>query len=312
MHREALMRWHIQETKKRKGERTATDSEGDTPEKQEAREVKKGTVRISLENPVTDDKNEYINAQKQEVIINRKSVVIRNIVFTVIGLALSLVLNLLSFRVPYVPSVIRIDFSAFTELWVGLAVHPVAGIIVVLLKNLLYYLIRPGGLASIPGKIILDSMLIILTWFFSKWMINSNYMRAREERRAFMNLPPKDNSAGVLFVGGFISGIITSFASLLTMKYIQLPILFSRFNYQGYNADAVLQNYKTALEMLHGRFPFTAQLVPEINSIMQGAFVYNVPICIVKYTICAAMVAVLYNITYQIIHKNEVKNPIKE
>ena len=301
------MRWHIQETKYRRKEQQYSSKHKHI----EIAEPAKGKVNISLENPVTEDKNAYLNAQKEEVKINRKSVIIRNIVFTVIGLGLSLLLNIFSFRLPYVPSVVRIDFSAFTELWVGLAVHPIAGIIVVLLKNVLYYLIRPGGLASIPGKIILDSLLIVLTWFFTKWLINSEFMFERAQRRELMNLPPKDDSALVIFLGGFLGGIVTSFASLLTMKYIQLPLLFKYFDYQGYNAQNVLQSYRTALEMLQGRFPSVVKIVPEINSIMQGALVYNVPICIVKYTVCAILVAVLYNITYQFIHKNEVKT-VKE
>lgn len=265
----------------------------------------KGKVEIRIDEPVTDDKNDYLNAEKESKKLNRKSLILRNIVFTAVGLVLSLIFNIFSFGVPYTPSVVRIDFSAFTELWVGLAVHPIAGILVVLLKNVLYYIIRPGGLASIPGKVILDSLLIVLTWIISKWLINSPMIQVKAERRAMMNLPPKDYSASVIFAGGFISGIITAFASLLTTKYIQLPLLFKYFNDQGYNAQAVLANYQQALEKLHYRFPFTQTIVPAIDTIMQGAIVYNVPICIAKYTVCAALVAALYNVTYKAIHKKE-------
>ncbi len=307
MRREEFMRWRVSETQRHK---PVNSRNKESVYKQIAREnyhtdKGKGKVEIKIDEPVTDDKNEYLKAEKEIKKLNRKSVILRNIAFTAAGLVLSLILNIFSFSVPYAPSVVHIDFSAFTELWIGLAVHPLAGILVVLLKNVLYYFIRPGGLASIPGKVILDSLLIVLAWLISKRLISSPLIQKKTIRREMMDLPPKDYAARAVFTGGFISGIITSFVSLLTTKYIQLPLLYKYFNDQGYSAEAVLQNYQQALQTLHNRFPFTERIFPAIDSIMQGALVYNVPICIIKYTVSALLVAVLYSLTYKTIHKKE-------
>ncbi len=305
MQQQEFMYWRVQRKRRQSGNAKVKAAVA-TPANNEIhspKESAKGNLTISLENPVTDDNNAYLNMEQETKTESKKSLILRSLIISFIGLIVSLLFNLLIFHLPYTPAIVTIDFSSFPELWIGLSIHPLAGIAIVIIKNALYYLIRPGGLASILGKIILDSLFIVLSWVFTRMILNSNWLKRDLEKREMMALPVPDRSGLFLTIGGIASGVVTAFVSVLTFKCITLPILYKKYAEQGYTPEMILQKYQDALFALQAKFPFVKTFVADFATITQGALFYNVPLMLIKYSVSAIFVAVLYNVTFQMLHR---------
>lgn len=70
--------------------------------------------------------------------INRSSKLVRLVVLSLLA-ALSLILFFISFPLPMLPPYLKVDFSDVPALLAGLIFSPLAGILVVFLKNMLYF-----------------------------------------------------------------------------------------------------------------------------------------------------------------------------
>src|SRR5690625_2835033 len=68
----------------------------------------------------------------------RSSKLVKLVVLSLLA-AVSLVLFFISFPLPLLPPYLKVDFSDIPALLAGLIFSPLAGVLVVLMKNLLYF-----------------------------------------------------------------------------------------------------------------------------------------------------------------------------
>ena len=74
----------------------------------------------------------------------QSSKLLKLIILALLG-TIALVLFFLNFPLPFLPGYLKIDFSDVPALMAGLIFSPMAGVIVVLVKNLLYLAISGAG-----------------------------------------------------------------------------------------------------------------------------------------------------------------------
>ncbi|MBE7056889.1 MAG: ECF transporter S component [Ruminococcaceae bacterium] len=82
----------------------------------------------------------------------KKSIPVRKLVVTAMLAALSSVLMMLSFSVPFVPSFLKLDFSELPALLASFTFGPVYGILVCLVKNLVnVFFTTTGGIGELAN-----------------------------------------------------------------------------------------------------------------------------------------------------------------
>lgn len=87
------------------------------------------------------------------------------IILALLG-AISFVLFFLSFPLPFLPPYLKIDFSDVPALMAGLIFSPVAGIIVVLVKNVLYLVIGMGEPVGVAANFLAGVLFMFPVAYF--------------------------------------------------------------------------------------------------------------------------------------------------
>ena len=226
-----------------------------------------------------------------------KSTVIRYISFTGIALILAFALSLFSFRMPYSPAFLKVDFSAFSELWAGVMIHPLVGVIVMLFRSLMDYLMNPASADVLISNMLTDTVFILLTCYLIKAIRESDFMKRNAETREIYNMPPIDYSVEFTLVSGLISSLVAAFCSVYAFRFVQIPLTQRFFAYRGFDEGAAIHGFAAALEKLQQSFPFVKTFVYSIGSVIDGAMVFHLPVAFVKYFLSTLLVALLYRVT---------------
>ena len=255
--------------------------------------------RMEFGKELDDSENPYLLAEKHSKNEHRRSVILRSALSSFLCLASAVGLNFLSFHFPFTPSIIKIDFSAFPELLAGLAVNPIAGVAVIIVKSLLCYLIRPASIPSIPNKLILDTLFMLLTVLFFRLLVNSKSAVKRQGKE----IKEKDYSASGIVLSGLAGSFVTALISLITLHRVYFPLLFRLFGDKGYSEEAIFRNYLSAFNGVLRLLPFLKKLIPTLSSLFMGTVMFNLPLNMFKYFVCAAAAAVIFTPVYEFIHK---------
>ena len=266
-------------------------------------ELKANNSFISIDKELKDEENPYLIAQEDSLKAYKRAVIMRKCLITLLCIFLSLGLNIFSFHFPFTPSVINIDFSAFPELLITLAVNPLAGVLVILVKNGLYYLLVPGSLASLPNKIILDTVFVLTAFLFFKLINKSKVFEKRNIKRENKELPDRDYSFLSVLLGGTAGSIFASLVSVITVKKLLFPMLYEYFGNQGYNPESVLENYESAYIGMTKTFPMLRIIAPSLETLDEGIWIYNVPLTFFKYFVCALFTAFIFSFIYDFVRK---------
>ena len=266
-----------------------------------------------LAKPLADDKNMLAVNEKEAAKSAKKSVLRRKALITFVCLILSLAFNLFPFQLPYTPSLVSIDFSAFGELLAAFTVNPAIAIAIVFVKNGIYFLLNPNAAPSIPNKIVLNIIFILITWLLYRRIIQSKRLDRRNDVYVSTELAPNDFSGFVMFLSGLVSGTVTAFCSLLTFRFITMPLLQVFFGTDSAAINAMLlENYSSAFEKLIVRLPFIGMILPSIGTLRDGMFVYNLPLNFLKYFCCALLAAAVFAIVRNFIYKKDTGEAAKE
>ena len=272
----------------------------------EAEKLKrKGSLSsLSFDGELSDEENAFISSVEEDAKADKNTSGLRKkIVFSVICVALSLLLNLGKFTIPNTPSLIQMEFSAFAELAAGLVVHPLIGCAIVLIKNLLYYFIKPTTFPSIPSKIILDILFVLITCYGAKLLMKTKRNRSRLNKREEKNLPFMAYSINSVFISGIIGSVISAVGSAFTLKYTTLPLLYRYFGAYGYTPENVFKSYQIAYNGLSEALPFIKTIIPAMDSMRAGVILYNIPLTFIKYLICTLFAIATYYFINSIINK---------
>ena len=135
----------------------------------------------------------------------------RYIAFTAIFAALSTALMFVSFGVPFMPSVLKLDFSEVPALIAAYSLGPVSGVIVCLVKNLINMTASTTSCIGEISNFLLGCMLVVPAGMIYKY---------------------KRNRIGAL-VGALVGSVIMGLGSLLTNYYIVYPVYYNFLPYEA-------------------------------------------------------------------------------
>lgn len=144
--------------------------------------------------------------------------------------AISFVLMLFNFPLPFLPPFLKVDFSDIPALVAGIVFSPLAGVVVVALKNVLYYVFNGGGVpvGELANFFAGVAFMYPVAWFYHK---------------------RKTNKA---LASGLVAGTITMALSLAILNYVLILPAYAFFFGMAEMADPAV---KTNL-VLYGILPF--------------------------------------------------------
>ncbi|MCR5208408.1 MAG: ECF transporter S component [Eubacterium sp.] len=131
-------------------------------EAESSAEISEAEKAVFSGNPARPKRLSPSGAAEPEELYD-KQIAIRMIICCAVLTLSAIVLQFLSFRVPFTPLMLKLDLSALPELLAGVAYGPIAGIVAVVIKNLIYIAFSHGTAnATAVSNTILDSLFIVI------------------------------------------------------------------------------------------------------------------------------------------------------
>ena len=202
---------------------------------------------------------------------------------------LSIILRFLAIDSKFVPDVLVIEFSSIPEVLVSIAYGPLFGMIVVVLKSVLFSLIRikSFSFAAVITNIVLDSVFVFITGFFyfkRMYAFNPNKpMKNKDRRRKY------------IIQGGLIGSAAAAIVNFFLSKFVTYPIVYWQFGSVGYSEKVILQIYQEALDNINMVLPEgLSTVITEIGSLNRALVLFSCPFMFLKYFIATLLTAFIY------------------
>lgn len=168
--------------------------------------------------------------------------------------ALSIVLMMLEFSVPIVPSFLKFDISDFPALLTSFAVSPIAGVAVCLLKNLLHlFFTSTAGVGELANFIISASLV------FPAGLI---YSRIRTKKGAVL--------------GSFVGAVASALMCVPVNYFITYPFYAKVM----IPMEAIIGMYRA--------------LLPSVDGLLEALLIFNLPFTFAKGAVCILLTFLVY------------------
>ncbi len=181
---------------------------------------------------------------------------VRRLVFTALMAALSIVLaELMSFKVPIMPSFMTFDFSDVPAMLASLTMGPVSGVSVCLIKNIFGCFTTKTGCVGELSNFILSACLVLPAGLLAH--------KSAKTLRAVI---------------GCISGaVLMALVSIASNYFLVFPAYSMAFG--------------APIEELVGKYQI---ILPSVDSLMDCLIIFNMPFTFVKGFIAAVVSVLLY------------------
>lgn len=191
----------------------------------------------------------------KKTIGQSKKVNVRRLVFTALLSALSVILaEILKFKIPIMPSFISFDFSDAPAMLASLTMGPVSGVFVCLIKNVFGCFSTNTGCVGELSNFILGVALVLPAGIIAH--------KSKKLSRAI--------------IGCFTGSVLMALFSFVSNYFIVYPI----YDATVLPIEAIVGMYKTIL--------------PDVKTLAQCLWIFNVPFTFVKGVIAAVISLVLY------------------
>ena len=168
--------------------------------------------------------------------------------------ALSIVLMMLEFSVPVVPSFLKFDISDFPAVLTSFAISPLAGVSVCLLKNLLHlFFTSTAGVGELANFIISASLV------FPAGLI---YSRIRTKS------------------GAVIGSLVGAVAAALMCVPVNYFITYPFYAKVMIPMDVIIGLYQAIL--------------PSVDGLIEALLIFNLPFTFVKGSVCILLTFLVY------------------
>jgi riboflavin transporter FmnP len=168
--------------------------------------------------------------------------------------ALSIVLMMLEFSVPIVPSFLKFDISDFPAVLTSFAISPLAGVAVCLLKNLLHlFFTTTAGVGELANFIISASLV------FPAGVI---YSRVRTKKGAV--------------IGSFVGAIASALMCVPVNYFITYPFYAKVM----IPMDVIIGMYQAIL--------------PFVDGLLEALLIFNLPFTFAKGAVCILLTFLVY------------------
>lgn len=196
---------------------------------------------------------------------NNRSV--RELTTTAMLGAVASILMMFEFSTPFIPSFIKFDFSELPGVFAAIAISPLSGVLVCLIKNAVHLIVTTTGGIGEVANFILGAVFVLTTGYIFKFL--------REKKFS-------------LVVSGVTGSMAMALVSLPVNYYITYPVYSKMLP-----IDAIIGMY--------------AELNPSVDSLFEALLFFNVPFNFVKGIICVIIAAVLYKTVKPLFAKFETK-----
>ena len=193
---------------------------------------------------------------------NKNSQRIRYITVTGMLSALSAVLMMISFSVPFMPSFIKLDFSEMPALIAAFSMGPLSGVTVCLIKNLINVCFTTTGGVGELANFLLGCCLVIPAG------VLYNYRKNRK----------------MALIGSLLGAATMALASLPMNYFVTYPIYGKLF----FPLEAIIEDYQ--------------KIIPSVDGLFWCLLVFNVPFTCLKGGLDAAITFLVYKHVSPLIH----------
>lgn len=224
--------------------------------------------------------------------------VIATVLAAVIMTGLGVILQFANVHLPFMPSIVSLEFSAFLELLAGIAYGPIVGLVIVFIKNVIhgvtmYFLYGQLSYVNELSNIILNGTFV----FFAS--VVYNVYKGNQRKKALLPDFREEVKLGkkklrhrsrFIFIGGTVGSAVVSVVALFSNVYLIFPLFIHFYGNIGINEYYFLKSY--------------LDCNPNIENIMQGVLYYNVPYNFIRLYIITIVVALIYKPISPILHGN--------
>ena len=181
--------------------------------------------------------------------------------------ALASVLMMLEFSTPFMPGFIKFDFSELPGVFAAIAISPVSGVLVCLIKNAVHLIVTTTGGIGEVANFILGAVFVLSTGYIFRFLKDRKFS---------------------LIVSGVTGSMAMAIVSLPVNYYITYPVYSKMMP-----IDAIIGMY--------------AQLNSTVDSLFEALLLFNVPFNFIKGVICVIIAAVLFKSIKPLFAKFEIK-----
>lgn len=181
--------------------------------------------------------------------------------------AVAAILMMLEFSTPFMPGFIKFDFSELPGVFAAIAISPISGVIVCLIKNAVHLVVTTTGGIGEVANFILGAAFVLTTGYTFRFL--------------------KDKKLS-LVVSGVTGSLIMAIVSLPVNYFITYPVYSKMLP-----IDAIIGMY--------------AELNPSVDSLFDALLLFNVPFNFIKGVICVVIAALLYKSVKPLFKKFEIK-----
>lgn len=168
--------------------------------------------------------------------------------------ALSIVLMILEFSVPLVPSFLKFDISDFPALLTSFSISPLAGVVVCLLKNVLHLFFTTTGGVGELANFIISSAFVLPAGLLYKYF--------------------HTKSGAVL--GSFVGAVAAALMSFPVNYFITYPFY---------------ANVMIPMETIIGLY---GAILPSVDNLIEALLIFNLPFTFVKGSVCILLTFLVY------------------
>ena len=178
----------------------------------------------------------------------------RSMAVTAIMSAVSIVLMMLEFSVPLVPSFLKLDISDFPALLTSFAISPVAGVAVCFLKNVLHlFFTTTSGVGELANFIISSAFVLPAGLIYQRFRTKSGAV-----------------------VASFVGAIAAALVCIPVNYYITYPFYAKVM----IPMDVIIGMYQAIL--------------PSVDGLLEALLIFNLPFTFVKGSVCILLTFVVY------------------
>ena len=168
--------------------------------------------------------------------------------------AVSIVLMMLEFSIPLVPSFLKFDISDFPAVLTSFAISPIAGVAVCLLKNLLHLFYTTTSGVGELANFLISSALVLPAGLI--------YSRIKTRKGAML--------------GSAVGALVSAVICVPVNYFITYPF------------------YAEVLLPMETIMTLYQNIMPSIDSLEEALLIFNMPFTFVKGTVCILLTFLVY------------------
>lgn len=193
----------------------------------------------------------------------------------------SMVFQVLDIPLPFLPSTVRLQFSAVLALLGSIAYGPFVGAFIVLAKSFFYFWLTGCPFAELISTAVPDLAFVVIT---SVIYVNIKGGVVKKTNRKGESIKKIVTRRKRIMMSGIVAGVVATVLSVALTKFVSIPML-------SLSQEQLLQEYSK---------------VAGIADVNTGLFMINLPVVFFEYMIATIFVALIYKKLSRFMHGKTV------